>query len=164
MNKILIFTLFLLLPFISFSQEKKVCLSSIENKIQIGQLMGNRSLTFGFKNILLEYLQEKDFQLVDSCKSADYQLQIELIYFDVLQTNSGFSVMHKETDETVLRVKGKLLNSNGKKIKETLATEKSSEISMSTLIISEGGKINQQSVSNVIKKSCETLIKNLFGE
>ena len=126
--------------------------------------MGNRSLTFGFKNILLEYLQEKDFQLVDSCKSADYQLQIELIYFDVLQTNSGFSVMHKETDETVLRVKGKLLNSNGKKIKETLATEKSSEISMSTLIISEGGKINQQSVSNVIKKSCETLIKNLFGE
>ena len=126
--------------------------------------MGNRSLTFGFKNILLEYLQEKDFQLVDSCKSADYQLQIELIYFDVLQTNSGFSVMHKETDETVLRVKGKLLNSNGKKIKETLATEKSSEISMSTLIVSEGGKINQQSVSNVIKKSCETLIKNLFGE
>jgi hypothetical protein len=41
-------------------------------------------------------------------------------------------------------------------------TEKSSEISMSTLIIAEGGKINQQSVSNVIKKSCETLIKNLF--
>ena len=72
--------------------------------------------------------------------------------------------MHKETDETILRVKGKLLNSNGKKIKETLATEKSSEISMSTLIVSEGGKINQQSFSNVIKKSCETLIKNLFGE
>ena len=63
--------------------------------------MGNRSLTFGFKNILLEYLQEKDFQLVDSCKSADYQLQIELIYFDVLQTNSGFSVMHKENPEFV---------------------------------------------------------------
>ena len=126
--------------------------------------MGNRNLTFGFKNILLEYLQEKDFQLVDSCGLADYQLQIDLIYFDVLQTNSGFSVMHKETDETILRVKGKLLNSNGKKIKETLATEKSSEISMSTLIVSEGGKINQQSVSNVIKKSCETLIKNLFGE
>ena len=164
MNKLIIFATLLLLPFISFSQGKKVCLSSIENKIQIGQLMGNRNLTFGFKNILLEYLQEKDFQLVDSCGLADYQLQIDLIYFDVLQTNSGFSVMHKETDETILRVKGKLLNSNGKKIKETLATEKSSEISMSTLIVSEGGKINQQSVSNVIKKSCETLIKNLFGE
>ena len=126
-------------------------------------MMGNRNLTFGFKNILLEYLQEKELQLVDSCGSAELQLQIELIYFDVLKTNSGFSVIHKENDETVLRVKAKLLNSSGKKIKEVLVTEKSSEISMSTLIIAEGGKINQQSVSNVIKKSCETLIKNLFG-
>jgi hypothetical protein len=90
------------------------------------------------------------------------KIQIELIYFDVLKTNSGFSVIHKENDETVLRVKAKLLNTDGKKIKETSVTEKSSEISMSTLIIAEGGKINQQSVSNVIKKSCETLIKNLF--
>jgi len=38
----------------------------------------------------------------------------------------------------------------------------SSEISMSTLIISENGGINQTSVSNVIKKSSETLIINLF--
>ena len=161
----LIILLAFLLPFsATFSQNNKVCLSSIENKIQIGQLMGNRNLTFGFKNILLEYLQEKDFQLVDSCNNADYKLQVELLFFDVLKTNSGFSVVHKENDETVLRVRGKLLNSEGKKIKESLATEKSSEISMSTLIIGEGGKINQQSVSNVIKKSCETLIKNLFGE
>jgi len=164
MNKIFVIAILLLLPFISFSQDNKVCLSSIENKIQIGQLMGNRNLTFGFKNILLEFLQEKDIQLVDSCNNANYQLQVELIFFDVLKTNSGFSVIHKENDETILRVKGKLLNSNGKKIKETLVTEKSSEISMSTLIIGEGGKINQQSVSNVIKKSCETLTKNLFGE
>lgn len=162
MKKLFILATFLLLSVVSFSQNDKICLKSIENKIQIGQMMGNRNLSFGFKNILLEYLQEKDLQLVDSCVLANSQLEIELIFFDVLKTNSGFSVIHKENNETVLRVKAKLLNSAGKKIKETLVTEKSSEISMSTLIIAEGGKINQQSVSNVIKKSCETLIKNLF--
>lgn len=125
-------------------------------------MLGNRNLTFGFKNVLFEYLQDKDFELVDSCNLANNRLQIELIFFDVLNTKTGFSVIHKENDETVLRVRAKLLNESGKKIKETVVTEKSSEISMSTLIISEGGKINQQSVSNVIKKSCETLIKNLF--
>lgn len=125
-------------------------------------MLGNRNLTFGFKNILLEYLQDREFQLVDSCNLSENKLQIELIFFDVLNTKTGFSVIHKENDGTVLRVRAKLLDSKGKKIKETIVTEKSSEISMSSLIISEGGKINQQSVSNVIKKSCETLIKNLF--
>ena len=125
-------------------------------------MLGNRNLTFGFKNILLEYLQEKEFQLVDSCNLADYKLQIDLIFFDVLNTKTGFSVIHKENNETILRVRARLLDYYGKKGKETIVTEKSSEISMSTLIISESGKINQQSVSNVIKKTCETLIKNLF--
>ena len=162
MKKIFVPILLLLIPLLGFSQEKKVCISSIENKIQIGQMLGNKNLTFGFKNVLLEYLQDRDFQLVDSCNIAENRLQIELIFFDVLNTKTGFSVIHKENDETVLRVRAKLFNSTGKKIKETIVTEKSSEISMSTLIISEGGKINQQSVSNVIKKSCETLIKNLF--
>lgn len=162
MKKIFVPILLLLIPLLGFSQEKKVCISSIENKIQIGQMLGNRNLTFGFKNVLLEYLQDREFELVDSCNIAENKLQIELIFFDVLNTKTGFSVIHKENDETVLRVRAKLLNSAGKKIKETIVTEKSSEISMSTLIISEGGKINQQSVSNVIKKSCETLIKNLF--
>lgn len=161
MKKIFL-ALLLLTSSFSYSQEKKICISSIENKIQIGQMLGNRNLTFGFKNVLLEYLQDREFQLVDSCNLAEGRLQIELIFFDVLNTKTGFSVIHKENDETVLRVRARLLNSSGKKIKETIVTEKSSEISMSTLIISEGGKINQQSVSNVIKKSCETLIKNLL--
>lgn len=161
--KKIIFTFFFIFLFSSlFSQEKKVCLLSVDNKIQIGQMLGNRNLTFGFKNILLEYLQEREFQLVDSCNLADYKLQIDLIYFDVLNTKTGFSVIHKENSETVLRVRARVIDYYEKKGKETIVTEKSSEISMSTLIISETGKINQQSVSNVIKKTCETLIKNLF--
>ena len=146
----------------SFSQSKKILVGDIKNKISIGNLTGSRQLTFGFKNILLENLQELNYDVTDSAKDADYTIKVELLYFDVLETNSGFSVFHKSDNETVLRVKGYLYNKDGKKIKEFVSVGKSSEISMSTLIISEGGGINQTSVSNVIKKSSETLILNLF--
>jgi len=151
--------------FASFTSEdppKKVFIQSIDNKIEVGTLAKNRNLVFGFKNILLENLQELNYDVTDSVKEADYTIKVELLYFDVLETNSGFSVFHKSDNETVLRVKGYLYDKNGKKLKEFLSTGKSSEISMSTLIISESGGINQTSVSNVIKKSSETLILNLF--
>jgi hypothetical protein len=164
MKNIIISAILFALPYFSLSQNTKVCLNSIENKIQIGQMKGNKSLTFGFKNILLEYLQDKDYQLVDECSSANYKIEVEILFLDVLKTNSGVSVFHKQNDETILRLKGKLLDPNGKKIRETVVTEKSSEISMSTLIVTEGGGFNQQAVSNVLKKSCETLTKNLFKE
>lgn len=151
--------------FASFTTQetpKKVFIQSIENKIEVGTLAKNRNLVFGFKNILLENLQELNYDVIDSANDADYSIKVELLYFDVLETNSGFSVFHKSDNETVLRVKGYLYNKDGKKIKEFVSVGKSSEISMSTLIISEGGGINQTSVSNVIKKSSETLILNLF--
>ena len=151
--------------FASFTTQetpKKVFIQSIENKIEIGTLAKNRNLVFGFKNILLENLQELNYDVVSSAEDADYTIKVELLYFDVLETNSGFSVFHKSENETVLRIRGYLYNKDGKKIKEFVSVGKSSEISMSTLIISEGGGINQTSVSNVIKKSSETLILNLF--
>lgn len=127
-------------------------------------MKGNRNLTFGFKNILLEFLQDKDYQLVGDCNTANRKIEVEILFLDVLKTNTGVSVFHKQNDETVLRLKAKLLDEKGKKIKETVVTEKSSEISMSTLIVTEGGGFNQQAVSNVLKKSCETLTINLFKE
>ena len=149
----------------SFTQQespKKVFIQSIENKIEIGELSNNRNLTFGVKNILLENLQDLNYDISNSKEGSDYSISVELLYFDVLQTSSGFSVFHKSSDETVLRIRGILYDSNGKKIKEFVSTGKSAEISLSTLIISESGGINQTSVSNVIKKSSETLITNLF--
>lgn len=119
-------------------------------------------MTFGLKNILLENLQDLNYDISNSKEGSDYSISVELLYFDVLQTSSGFSVFHKSSDETVLRIRGILYDSNGKKIKEYVSTGKSTEISLSTLIISESGGINQTSVSNVIKKSSETLITNLF--
>jgi thioredoxin-related protein len=164
MKKLLVLMLAIAL-FASFTTQetpKKVFIQSIENKIEVGSLAKNRNLVFGFKNILLENLQELNYDVTDSANNADYSIKVELLYFDVLETNSGFSVFHKSDNETVLRVKGYLYNKDGKKIKEFVSVGKSSEISMSTLIISEGGGINQTSVSNVIKKSSETLILNLF--
>ena len=145
-------------------EPKKVFIQSVENKIQIGPLSKNRNLVFGFKNILLENLQELDYEVTDSLSNSDYSLKVELLYFDVIQTNQGVSVFHKNDNETILRIKGYLYDKNGNKIKDAVATGKSSEISLSTLIISEGGGINQTSVSNVIKKSSETLIQNLFSK
>jgi hypothetical protein len=154
---------FLLIPgHNNVPQTKRVFLLPIENKIALGPMVKNRNLTFGVKNIVLESLQELEYTLADSIQNSDYSLKIELLYFDILQTNTGVSVFHKNDSETILRIKGTLYDSNGKKVKDYLSTGKSSEISMSTLLIAENGQINQQSVSNVIKKSSETLILNLF--
>jgi hypothetical protein len=152
----------LLTSFTNQEPPKKVFIQSIENNIEIGSLTKNRNLVFGFKNILLENLQALNYDVTDSASNADYYIKVELLYFDVIETNSGISVFHKSDNETILRVRGRLYNKEGKKLKETIVSGESSEISMSTLIISENGGINQTSVSNVIKKSSETLIINLF--
>jgi len=55
------------------------------------------------------------------------------------------------------------LYKDGKKSKEVLVEESSSEISMSTLIVDEGGKFNQTSLSNALKKSCGKLVTKLLG-
>ena len=152
----------MLTPIRDTQESKKIFIQSVDNKIELGPLTKNRNLTFGVKNILLENLQELNYEVTDSVQNSDYSVKVELLYFDIVQTNSGFSVFHKNDSETILRIKGYLYNKQGKKIKEYVATGKSSEVSVSTLIIAEDGKFNQTSVSNVIKKSSETLIQNLF--
>ena len=54
------------------------------------------------------------------------------------------------------------LYKDGKKEKEIIVEEGSSEISMSTLIVDEGGQFNQTSLSNALKKSCDKLITKLL--
>ena len=46
--------------------------------------------------------------------------------------------------------------------KEIIVEESSSEVSMSTLLVDEGGKINQTSLSNALKKGCDKLVTKLF--
>ena len=138
-------------------QEKVIDIEKITNSIKIGKLAGNRNLEFGVRNVLEEYLFEVGYDLNPN---APLKLQVELVFLDVLKTKRNFSVLHRNNEAVVIRLKGTLFR-NGEKIKEVSAEESSSEISISTVIIDNGGQFNQTSLSNAIKKACETLILEL---
>ena len=137
-----------------YDAEDHIFVESVENQVKIGKLAGNRNLAFGVKNILEEFLQEKGYGLSEDAK---YRLKVEIVYLDVLTTKTNISVFHKNEDEVVVRLKANLFK-EGKKGKDIVVEAGSSEISMSTLIVDEGGKFNQQSLSNAIKKACESLV------
>lgn len=143
---------------IYYEEDQHVWVESVENKVKIGKLAGNRNLEFGVKNILEEYLQDKEYEL---SPNAPNKLKVEIVYFDVLTTKKNVSVFHKNEEEVVIRMKG-ILYKDGKKEKEVLVEESSSEISMSTLIVDQGGKFNQTSLSNALKKTADKLVTKLL--
>ncbi len=141
-----------------YEEPKEIYVSSVNNYVKVGKLAGNRNLEFGVKNILEEYLQEKEYNL---SPLASNRLDVDIVYLDMLTTKSSVSVFHKNSNEVVIRLKGYLYK-DGIKVKEVMIEESSSEISISTLIIDEGGKFNQTSLSNALKKGCDKLITKLF--
>jgi hypothetical protein len=143
-----------------YEAEDHIWVEAVENQVKIGKLAGNRNLGFGVKNILEEYLQEAGYDLTES---AQYKLKVNIVYLDVLTTKTNISVFHKGEEEVVVRLQG-ILYKEGKKVKEVVVEESSSEISMSTLIVDEGGKFNQTSLSNALKKASDSLVKKLFGK
>jgi hypothetical protein len=143
-----------------YNAEDHIWVESVTNQVKIGKLAGNRKLEFGVKNILEEYLQDKGY---DITPSATYKLKVDIIFLDVLTTKKNVSVFHSNEQEVVIRLRGTLYK-DGKKEKEVMVEESSSEISMSTLIVDEGGKFNQTSLSNALKKGSGQLITKLLGE
>jgi hypothetical protein len=143
-----------------YNAEDHIWVESVENQVKIGKLAGNRNLAFGVKNILEEYIQEKGYDL---SQDAKYHLKVNIVYLDVLTTKTNISVFHKGEEEVVVRLQG-ILYKEGKKEKEVVVEESSSEISMSTLIVDEGGKFNQTSLSNALKKASDKLITKLLGK
>ena len=143
-----------------YNAEEHIWVESVTNQVKIGKLAGNRNLEFGLKNILEEFLQEKGLGLAPS---ATQRLKVDIIYLDVLTTKKNISVFHSNEEEVVIRLRGTLYK-DGKKDKEVMVEESSSEISMSTLIVDEGGKFNQTSLSNALKKGCDKLITKLLGK
>lgn len=144
---------------ISLRTDDGIFVSSVKNKVVMGSLAGNRNLEFGVQNILDEFIvEEKDLVLNPY---AIKTIEVEILYLDVLKTQSNLSVFHKNTESVVIRMRGKLLN-KGKVIKTVVVEESADEVSMSTLLIDEGGKFNQQNLSTAIKKSCNSLINKLL--
>jgi len=140
--------------------EDHIWVESVTNEVKIGKLAGNRNLAFGVKNILEEFLQEKGYDLSES---SPYKLKVQIVYLDVLTTKKNISVFHSGEEKVVIRLKG-TLTKDGKKEKELVVEESSSEVSMSTLIVDEGGLFNQTSLSNALKKASEKLINNLMDK
>ena len=145
---------------ILYKASDHIWVESVTNEVKIGKLAGNRKLEFGVKNILEEYLQERG---LDLSMDATQRLKVSIIYLDVLTTKKNISIFHSGEEEVVIRLRGTLYK-DGKKDKEVIVEESSSEISMSTLIIDEGGKFNQTSLSNALKKGSDKLITKLLGE
>jgi len=141
-----------------YQEEEHIWVESVTNQVKIGKLAGNRNLEFGVKNVLEEYLQEAGYDLTPN---AGYKLKVNIVYLDVLTTKTNISVFHKGEEEVVVRLQG-ILYKQDKKIKEVVVEESSSEISMSTLIVDEGGKFNQTSLSNALKKGCEKVVVKLI--
>ncbi len=142
-----------------YMEENELWVDGVTNQVKIGKLAGNRNLEFGVRNILEEYIQEAGYALSDN---AGKKIKVEIVYLDVLTTKTNISVFHRDNAEVVIRLKG-ILYKDGKKVKEVMVEESSSEISMSTLIVDGGGKFNQTSLSNALKKGCEQIITKLLS-
>jgi len=146
----------LFIPMLSYSQDYTI--GEVKNSIKLGALAGNRKLEFGVKNIIEEVIQDKGFNLSSSSKNVIF---VELIYMDVLLTKSNMSIFHKDDNAIVIRIKGYVIK-DGKKSKEQIAEDSATEVSTSTLIISNEGKFNQQNMSTAIKKACVKLLDKLI--
>lgn len=147
---------------VSAKSQTSLHLDSVENKIKIGKMAGNRNLAFGIRNILEEYLQEKDIDLSDK---AQQSLKVEIIFLDVLNTQTNLSVFHKGEAKVVIRLRGFILNrTNNQVIKSAVAEQYATEVSISTLVVDSGGKLNQQNLSIAIKKSCDQLVTSLLKQ
>lgn len=141
-----------------YEEPKKIDISSVSNKVVVGSLAGNRNLEFGIKNILEEVLQDKEYELD---KSANLKLAVEIIYLDVLKTQSSFSVLHNNKESVVIRLRGQLFK-DGKLQKKVVIEESADEVSMSAVLIDEGGKFNQQNLSSALKKASVSLVNKLL--
>jgi uncharacterized lipoprotein YajG len=155
--------LLLLCPLFVLSQEakSKVSVNTVKNSVRMGPMTGNLNLTMGVKNIIQEVLQDKGYSLVNK-EDADLFVDVEIVYMDQQKTATNISIFHKDENTVVIRMLGKLINKSGKVVKKELVTDESSEISTSTLLISENGEFNSTVMRNALKKTCVQVVNKLL--
>ena len=155
--------LLLLCPLFVLSQEakSKVSVNTVRNSVRMGPMTGNLNLTMGVKNIIQEVLQDKGYSLVNK-EDADLFVDVEIVYMDQQKTATNISIFHKDENAVVIRMLGKLINKSGKVVKKELVTDESSEISTSTLLISENGEFNSTVMRNALKKTCVQVVNKLL--
>ena len=111
MTKLIKVSLYLfLILFVGQVHAQKVFLGTVENKVIMGKMAGNRNLGFGCKNIFLEILQDKNYDIVNNQSDADLVFKAEILFFDVNKTKRNVSVFHSNVEETLVIIKGYLYN------------------------------------------------------
>lgn len=153
--KLLLFLLSFLLSFSITAQEIKI--GSIDNKIILGDLAGNRDLAFGVQNVLEEVVQDAGYDLNPN---SSLEITVDILFFDVKKNNVQLAVYSKNTDIYTIIARA-TLHKNGKKKKQVTAKGQAKSISSATLVVDKGGKFSQTNVSTAIKKLCEQLITKL---
>ena len=153
--RLLLFLLSCLFTNIIIGQEIKI--GKVENKIEIGDLAGNRDLAFGVTNVLEEVIQDAGYDLNPN---SNLEITVDILFFDVKKSNLQIAVYSKKTDTYMLAAKATLYK-DGKKKKKVTATGEAKSISTATLLVDEGGQFSQQNVSTAIKKVVEQLINKL---
>lgn len=123
----------------------------------VGDLVGNRSITFGIKNVLEEAVQDQGLYLNPDSKNI---LELELLFFDVQKNSLQMGVYGKNLEIYQLVARG-IYYEGDKKPKVQVVKGTAKSISTSTLIIDQGGKFSQANVSTAIKKLCVDLIEKL---
>ena len=141
-----------------YDANEHIYVQNVTNLVKVGKLAGNRNLEFGVKNVLEEYLQDKGYNITPD---AQFYLDVDILYLDQLTTKKGVSVFGKTDNAVVIKLRGTLFK-EGLKTKEIEIEESSSEIAMTTLTVDTGGKFNQASLSNALKKGCDKLVTKLF--
>ena len=153
--KLLLFLLSFLFSFSITAQE--VNIGTVDNKIVLGELAGNRDLAFGVRNVLEEVVQDAGYDLNPN---SSLEITVDLLFFDVKKNNIQLAVYSKNTDIYTIIARASLYK-NGKKKKIVNAKGQAKSISTATLVVDEGGKFSQTNVSTAIKKLCEQLITKL---
>ena len=142
-------------------QYKTVYVNTVVNSVKIGPMTGNKNLAFGVKNIIEEVAQDKGYNLANK-EDAQFVINTNIVYMDQKQTNTNVSIFHKDENAVIIRMEGVLLDNKGKIIKRQTVTDESSEISTSTLLVSESGKFNSTVMRIAVKKTCVALINKLL--
>ena len=153
--KLLLFLLSFLFSFSLTAQE--VNIGTVENKIILGDLAGNRDLSFGVKNVLEEVVQDAGYDLNPN---SSLEITVDILFFDVKKNNVQLAGYSKNTDIYTIIARATLIK-NGKKKKQVTAKGQAKSISSATLVVDKGGKFSQANVSTAIKKLCEDLITKL---
>ncbi len=109
--RLLLFLLSFLFSFCLTAQEIK--LGTVENKIQLGDLVGNRDLTFGVTNMLEEVIQDYGYDLNPN---SELEITVDILYFDVKKNNVQLAVYNKNVDLYQIIARA-TLKKNGKKKK-----------------------------------------------